>query len=1447
MSKVIQKRNHWSAKVHESVVCRSRQGELNLTIAGGAENGEFCHLREAQPGQVVYSAGELREGELLLEVDGVHVSGLPLYDVLGVVKSCKGPIRLKTVRQGSKLNKDLRHYLSQRFQKGSADHELQQTIRDNLYRHAMPCTTRPPREGEVPGVDYNFLTVKEFFDLEESGTLLEVGTYEGNYYGTPKPPIQPLSGEVITSDALRGPHPGTQPTPKRSKSYNDMQNAGIEQPENEDDEENPEMNSSFTDSSEQDEQNTHIPKEVAPQYNNLNSSNIHCTELPQPPVQNSNLTTDNLGPLPDNLEMAFTENGEVYFIDHNTKTTSWLDPRCLSKQPKPLEECEDDEGVHTEELDSEIELPSGWEKIDDPVYGVYYVDHINRKTQYENPVAEAKRKKQLEQQQQQAEEWTEQQASPGPKAPSYVQNNQESFREAPAQGKPFFTRNPSELKGQFINTKLKKSTRGFGFTVVGGDEPDEFLQIKSLVLDGPAALDGKMETGDVIVSVNTSCVLGYTHAQVVKIFQSIPIGATVDLELCRGYPLPFDPDDPNTSLVTSVAISDKEPIIVNGQENYDSLSSHSSQTAPANGNGVKDQRPYSPSSGDVSSNGSHTGFTNDNVSLASSIATQPELITVHIVKGPMGFGFTIADSPGGGGQRVKQIVDGPRCRGLKEGDLLLEVNKKNVQNLTHNQVVDTLLECPKGSEVTLLVQRGGLPPKKSPKSQALERKDSQNSSQHSVSSQRSTHTVSPVLGAPGLPDYPSNEAPALDQTDNSVQRKPDPFKIWAQSRSMYESRLPDYQEQDIFLWRKETGFGFRILGGNEPGEPIYIGHIVPLGAADADGRLRSGDELICVDGTAVVGKSHQLVVQLMQQAAKQGHVNLTVRRKVVYSAVPKAETEVPASPVSSHHSSNQAVSLTEEKRTPQGSQNSLNTVSSGSGSAGGGGTGGIGGGGGVQPYDVEIRRGENEGFGFVIVSSVSRPEAGTTFGNACVAMPHKIGRIIEGSPADRCGQLKVGDRILAVNGCSITNKSHSDIVNLIKEAGNTVTLRIIPGDESSNPSLLTNAEKIATITTTHNPQQPPQDGRNNTKPKPDVSYDYKSAQEPELYTVELDKGPKGFGFSLRGGREYNMDLYVLRLAEDGAAIRNGKMKVGDEILEINGETTKNMKHSRAIELIKNGGRRVCLFLKRGNGYVPEYDPNNDRGSSTTGSQNVPEVKYLSERRPHPSLESNYPPELHKSSQHRERRISELEEPIGRKEHSRPTKEHHTTTWNDTSKRKENVPGRKKDRSPDRKQRQERKAENGYHQRSPERGREISRMAFQNMERTERSLGRHKEGPFERRKRSPDGRWQDLPDRRRERSPSKRNEKSPDRTRERSPYRKRETTGERRRERSPERRRHRSLDTKRDRSPEKRSKADERARHKDEHNMEKNDIARGSRQSPQPRRKAVRECSTDLSI
>lgn len=44
---------------------------------------------------------------------------------------------------------------------------------------------------------------------------------------------------------------------------------------------------------------------------------------------------------------------------------------------------------------------------------------------------------------------------------------------------------------------------------------------------------------------------------------------------------------------------------------------------------------------------------------------------------------------------------------------------------------------------------------------------------------------------------------------------------------------------------------------------------------------------------------------------------------------------------------------------------------------------------------------------------------------------------------------------------------------------------------------------------------------------------------------------KGFGFSIRGGREYKMDLFVLRLAEDGPAIRNGRMRVGQMLVSDN--------------------------------------------------------------------------------------------------------------------------------------------------------------------------------------------------------------------------------------------------------------------------------------------------------
>lgn len=215
-------------------------------------------------------------------------------------------------------------------------------------------------------------------------------------------------------------------------------------------------------------------------------------------------------------------------------------------------------------------------------------------------------------------------------------------------------------------------------------------------------------TGDVIVYINEVCVLGHTHADVVKLFQSVPIGQSVSLVLCRGYPLPFDPEDPANSMVPPLAIMERPPpVMVNGRHNYETYLeyiSRTSQSAPD----ITDRPPHSlhsmPADGQL--DGTYPPpVHDDNVSMASSGATQAELMTLTIVKGAQGFGFTIADSPTG--QRVKQILDIQGCPGLCEGDLIVEVNQQNVQNLSHTEVVDILKDCPIGSETSLIIHRGG--------------------------------------------------------------------------------------------------------------------------------------------------------------------------------------------------------------------------------------------------------------------------------------------------------------------------------------------------------------------------------------------------------------------------------------------------------------------------------------------------------------------------------------------------------------------------------------------------------------------------------------------------------------------------------------------------------------------------------------------------------------------
>nr|XP_020669971.1 membrane-associated guanylate kinase, WW and PDZ domain-containing protein 1-like isoform X6 [Pogona vitticeps] len=174
------------------------------------------------------------------------------------------------------------------------------------------------------------------------------------------------------------------------------------------------------------------------------------------------------------------------------------------------------------------------------------------------------------------------------------------------------------------------------------------------------------------------------------------------------------------------------------------------------------------------------------------------------------------------------------------------------------------------------------------------------------------------------------------------------------------------------------------------------------------------------------------------------------------------------------------------------------------------------------------------------------------------------------------------------DGGLLARLSHTDVGGIFRQAGSRVRMRVRNRKDIGISSDL----NMADIDVGECPRSP--------------TYRLPQPQEPDQYSVELVRGPHGFGFSLRGGSEYNMDIYVLALMEGGPAEQCGKIQVSDQLVEINGEPTAGMTHAQAVEHIRNGGSRIRLMLKRGNGFVPDYDREYSR--SPTKLLQVPEAE-----------------------------------------------------------------------------------------------------------------------------------------------------------------------------------------------------------------------------------------------
>ncbi|XP_028171142.1 membrane-associated guanylate kinase, WW and PDZ domain-containing protein 1 isoform X2 [Ostrinia furnacalis] len=385
---------------------------------------------------------------------------------------------------------------------------------------------------------------------------------------------------------------------------------------------------------------------------------------------------------------------------HNTGTSHWLDPRLARVRKHSLGECGEDE------------LPYGWERVTDERYGSYYVDHINRRTQYENPVLQARLR-----------------------AKNAAENN--------ANNKPNGGTPTGELRGERFTLSLTKGTQGLGFTLIGAEgipETEGYLQIRSIVPHSPAWIDGALRPGDVVVGVNNRAVRGLSHAHVAQIFQSIAPGSDVTLHLVRGYPLSFDSEDPNTRVLSTLAVDATTPATSDAvamqqltralrtRFNLDSPN----HVDPTQGRDETDNSPVTPHSPtqrrlmsrsfDLDAQGPRPFLDESEgppvprcpsadhlLSLATehqprglgSEAGRELLLTLR--RGAAGFGFTIADSVHG--QKVKKVLDRSRCAGLREGDLLLQIGDTDVRHSPHQHVVQVLKECPAMHETTLRVWR----------------------------------------------------------------------------------------------------------------------------------------------------------------------------------------------------------------------------------------------------------------------------------------------------------------------------------------------------------------------------------------------------------------------------------------------------------------------------------------------------------------------------------------------------------------------------------------------------------------------------------------------------------------------------------------------------------------------------------------------------------------------
>ncbi|XP_017761899.1 PREDICTED: whirlin, partial [Eufriesea mexicana] len=189
-----------------------------------------------------------------------------------------------------------------------------------------------------------------------------------------------------------------------------------------------------------------------------------------------------------------------------------------------------------------------------------------------------------------------------------------------------------------------------------------------------------------------------------------------------------------------------------------------------------------------------------------------------------------------------------------------------------------------------------------------------------------------------------------------------------------------------------------------------------------------------------------------------------------------------------------------------------------------------------------------------------------------------ISRVEEGSVAERAG-LRPGDTILEVNGTPFRAVTHEEALKMLKSCRTlSMTVRgpaLDPRCRGGHPVWSTSGrqQSCSWIDRQGRPTSPPP-----LYPPRDSRY------VPRTRKVELCIEPgQSLGLMIRGGLEYGLGIYVTGVDKDSVADRAGLL-VGDQIIEVNGQSFEEATHDEAVEILKTNKRMTLLI--RDVGKVP---------------------------------------------------------------------------------------------------------------------------------------------------------------------------------------------------------------------------------------------------------------------